>query len=72
MRLPWVSRLAFDEVVKQRDGLLERNDRLVEAISQSESRAPVVMPRQPVILERGSGWFDSIRNVVAATPIKEN
>lgn len=71
MRLPWVSRLAFDEVRKQRDGLQERNDRLVEAISNADAKAPVVLPRQPVILERAAGWFDHIRPIAAATN-KEN
>lgn len=71
MRWPWVSRLAFDVVVKQRDGLQERNDRLVEAISNADTKAPVVLPRTPVIIEKSSGWWDHFRDTRMAT-IKEN
>jgi hypothetical protein len=39
--------------------LQERNDRLTEAISQPTAAAPVVMPRTPIVVEPGSGWWDT-------------
>jgi hypothetical protein len=39
--------------------LQERNDRLVEAVAQSSASVPVAMPRQPVAVESGSGWWDT-------------
>lgn len=37
----------------------ERNDRLVEAVSRPESNAPVMLPRPPVEIEAGAGWWDT-------------
>jgi type II secretory pathway pseudopilin PulG len=56
------SMLQFSHIQELRNvvtSLQERNDRLVEAISQSKSGAPVVMPRQPVELEASAGWWDT-------------
>lgn len=59
MKWPWVSRTAYDLALSQLAALQERNDRLVEAASQSKAGAPVIMPRQPVELEPGAGWWDT-------------
>lgn len=51
--------MRLGDLEKQRDSLQERNDRLVEAVSQSKAGAPVLMPRQPVSLEPSAGWWDT-------------
>jgi hypothetical protein len=73
LRLPWVSRTAYELALSQLAAAQERNDRLVEAISQAESKAPVVMPRQPVILEPSDGgWFTHLKRNLVVTNVKEN
>lgn len=60
MRWPWVSRAAYELALQQLKAAQERNDRLVEAVSQSQANAPVIMPHQaPVTLEDGGGWWDT-------------
>ena len=60
MRWPWVSRVAYDLALAQIAALQERNDRLVEAVSQrKDGGAPVMMPRPPVNIEPASGWWDT-------------
>jgi hypothetical protein len=57
MRLPWVSIVAYDLALAQLAALQERNDRLVEAVSQPG--AVVTMPRQVVEIEPSVGWWDN-------------
>jgi hypothetical protein len=64
MTWPWVSRRAYDEVLRQNRGLQQRLDRLIEAVSRPEANAPVVMPTEtPVELELGEGWWDTKKPV---------
>jgi hypothetical protein len=59
VRWPWVSRLAYDLALKMVADLQARNDRLVEALSRhGDGHAEVMMPRQPVVVEPASGWWD--------------
>jgi hypothetical protein len=64
MTWPWVSRRAYDEVLRQNRGLQQRLDRLIEAVSRPEANAPVVMPSDTIVeVEPGEGWFDVKRPV---------
>ena len=66
MKLPWVSRTAYELALAQLRELRERNDRLTEAVSRANGATEVVMPRTPVVLESSSGWFD-VKSAVRET-----
>jgi hypothetical protein len=57
------------EIVYLREQLAtsqERNDRLTEAIANSRE-TPLALPRPPVALEPGSGWYD-LKKPVTLSP----
>ena len=59
MKLPWVSRTAYDLALEQLRELRERNDRLTEAVSRAKGVAEVMMPQPPVTVEFSPGWWDN-------------
>lgn len=60
MKLPWVSRTAYELALQQLRELRARNDRLTEAVSRAkDGTTEVMMPREAQPLEVSHGWFDT-------------